>query len=64
MKKLVYFDTSAIIKEFVPEVGSDLIDDVSNAAEAGNLQIITSTWSINEAVAVIDRLTRNPAILY
>lgn len=43
MKKLVYFDTSAIIKEFVPEVGSDLVDDISNAAEAGNLQIITST---------------------
>jgi predicted nucleic acid-binding protein len=60
VKKRVYFDTSAVIKEFVLEVGSDLVDDVSNAAKAGNLQIITSIWSINEAVAVIDRLARKP----
>jgi len=60
VKKRVYFDTSAVIKEFVPEVGSDLVDDVSNAARAGKLQIITSAWSINEAVAVIDRLARKP----
>ncbi|MGH9877007.1 MAG: type II toxin-antitoxin system VapC family toxin [Nitrososphaera sp.] len=61
MKKLVYFDTSAVIKEFVPEVGSDLVDDVSNAARAGKLKVIMSIWSVNEAVAVIDRLTRRPA---
>lgn len=60
MKKLVYFDTSAVIKEFVPEVGSDLVDDVSIAAKAGKLQVVMSVWSINEAVAVIDRLTRRP----
>lgn len=44
----------------MPEVGSDLVDDISNAAKAGNLQIITSIWSLNEAVAVIDRLARKP----
>lgn len=60
MKKRVYFDTSAVIKEFVPEVGSDLVDSVSNAAKEGRLQIITSAWSINEAIAVFDRLTRRP----
>ena len=32
MKKLAYFDTSALIKEFIEEVGSDLIDKVTTAA--------------------------------
>jgi predicted nucleic acid-binding protein len=58
VKKRVYFDTSAVIKEFVPEVGSDLIDKVTTSAREGNLQIIASVWAINEAIAVIDRLTR------
>jgi len=40
VKKKVYFDTSAVIKEFVPEVGSDLVDDAANAAKAGKLQIM------------------------
>lgn len=57
MKKRVYFDTSAVIKEFVPEVGSDLIDKITTSAREGKLQIITSVWAINEAIAVIDRLT-------
>ncbi|GEM_PF-881928 len=60
MKKRVYFDTSALIKEFVTEIGSDLVDDIANAARTDDLQIVTSIWSINEAVAVIDRLARKP----
>ena len=36
------------------------MDEVSNAAKAGKLQIITSAWSINEAIEVIDRLGRRP----
>ena len=61
MKKRVYFDTSAVIKEFVPETGSDLVDDTINAAKSGDIQVYTSVWSVNEAVAVVDRLTRRPA---
>lgn len=59
MKKRLYFDTSALLKEFVSEVSSDLIDKTLLAAESGKLQIITSRWSINEAVSVIDRKNRN-----
>jgi predicted nucleic acid-binding protein len=49
-----------VIKEFVPEIGSELIDKVTTSARQGTLQIITSVWAINEAIAVIDRLTRKP----
>ncbi|MGC1134095.1 MAG: type II toxin-antitoxin system VapC family toxin [Nitrososphaeraceae archaeon] len=55
MKKRLYFDTSAIIKEFVNEVGSELIDKVTTSAREGHLQVVSSVWSINEALAVIDR---------
>ena len=55
-EKSLYFDTSALIKEFVVETGSDLVDEVVNSAKAGNLQIVTSVRSINEAIAVIYRL--------
>ncbi|HKU48873.1 MAG TPA: hypothetical protein VJP79_02885 [Nitrososphaera sp.] len=44
----------------MPEAGSDLIDKITTSAREGNLQIISSIWAINEAIAVIDRLTRRP----
>jgi predicted nucleic acid-binding protein len=46
------------MKEFVSEVGSDLIDMVITAARENKLQIISSVWAINEAIAVIDRKVR------
>jgi predicted nucleic acid-binding protein len=58
VKKRVYFDTSAVIKEFVVEKGSELIDKITNAARNQKLQIVSSAWSINESIAVIDRLSR------
>lgn len=60
MKKRLYFDTSAIIKEFVIEEGSDLVDRVTTLARTGDIQIISSVWTINETIAVVDRLTRRP----
>ena len=42
MTKRVYFDTSALIKEFVPEVGSDLIEAIARAARQNKLQILSS----------------------
>lgn len=65
-KKLtVYFDTSALIKEFSPrEVGFDLIDKITTSArqDSSKLQIVSSIWTINEAVAVLDRKLRKQEI--
>ncbi len=58
MKKRLYFDTSAVIKEFSPEVGSELIDKLTTKAREGDIQIVSSVWMINEALAVIDRKFR------
>ncbi len=62
MNTRVYFDTSALLKEFVSEIGSDLIDKTILAATTthkGRLQIITSRWSLNEAISVINRKSDN-----
>jgi predicted nucleic acid-binding protein len=58
VKKRLYFDTSAVIKEFAPEVGSELIDKLTTKAREGDIQIVSSVWMINEALAVIDRKFR------
>lgn len=58
MKKRLYFDTSASIKEFAPEVGSELIDKLTTRAREGHIQIVSSVWVINEALAIIDRKFR------
>jgi len=58
VKKRLYFDTSAVIKEFAPEVGSDLIDKLTTKAREGDIQIVSSVWVVNEALAVIDRKFR------
>lgn len=58
MKERLYFDTSALIKEFISELGSDLIDKVVAAAREQRIQIVSSIWSINETLSVIDRLSR------
>ncbi len=56
----LYFDTSALLKEFVQEIGSDLVDKAVSAARQSRIQIVTSVWSINETIAVVDRLSRRP----
>jgi predicted nucleic acid-binding protein len=58
LKKTLYFDTSALLKEFVNEIGSDLVSKITST-NTNDIQIISSVWSINEAISVIDRLTKN-----
>lgn len=63
MKKLLYFDTSALIKEFDERddddvIAHDLITKVTTAAQEGHLQIVLSAWAINEATAVFDKKYR------
>ena len=58
MKKTLYFDTSAVVKEFSREIGSDLIDKLTTKAREGIIQIVSSVWAINESIAVIDRKFR------
>jgi hypothetical protein len=47
LKKSLYFDTSALLKEFVNEIGSDLISKITSP-NTNDIQIISSVWSIKK----------------
>ena len=54
----LYLDTSAFIKRFLIEPGSDCIDLVFTEAEAGDLVLTISVWNIGEALGVFDQRRR------
>ena len=47
----IYLDTSALVKRYCEEVGSDVVNDVF---ESDN-EIVTSYWTLAEAIAAIDK---------
>lgn len=56
MKK-VYIDTSAFVKLFyTKEVGSDIVKQLFELANAKRIHIVISFWAANEALAAVDRL--------
>lgn len=60
--KPIYLDTSAYMKEFTREKGSDTIARLFNLCERGQIKIFTSEWTINESIAAIDRKFRRNEI--
>lgn len=52
---LVYLDTSSIVKRYVEEKGSEVVDKVYEEAEAGRVRMAFSVWNIGEALGVLDR---------
>jgi len=53
--RLVYLDSSSIVKRYVEERGSEVVDEVYAKAETGELRFSFSIWNIGEALGVIDR---------
>jgi predicted nucleic acid-binding protein len=53
--KSVYLDTSSLVKRYMGEEGSEVVDRVYEESEAGRLKISFSIWNIGEAVGVFDR---------
>lgn len=58
MTYTIYLDTSAIIKEYVDEISSDLINRITDPSNLNKFKLFSSIWSINEMIGVIDRLSR------
>jgi predicted nucleic acid-binding protein len=50
----VYLDSSGIVKRYVSEKGSDLIDGVYRRSESGELRLVYSLWNIGELIEVFD----------
>jgi predicted nucleic acid-binding protein len=55
--KLVYLDSSSIVKRYIEEKGSKVLDAVYARAEAGDLRLVFSIWNIGEVLGVFDRYT-------
>src|SRR2546428_14103509 len=51
-------DTNAVIKRYVAERGSDIIETVYRSADAGEIQLGDSLWTLGEGFGVLDRLDR------
>jgi len=51
----VYLDTSTIVKRYIEERGSRLVDHIYFKAEAGELTTVTSLWNIGEVLGVLDK---------
>jgi len=60
--KLVYLDSSAIVKRYVKERGTEVVDLVFDNAELGNVKIFFSIWNIGEVLGVLDRYRRRNLI--
>lgn len=58
----VYFDTSAYVKIFNQEAGSDIATLLFELAHEKRVQILMSIWVVNEAFTAVDRLHRRQEI--
>jgi predicted nucleic acid-binding protein len=56
--KLVYLDTSAIVKRYIQEPGSDVVESVYSSAWQGEVKIAFSLWNIGEVLGVLDKYYR------
>jgi predicted nucleic acid-binding protein len=55
---LIYLDTSAIVKRYVEEPGSTLVNEVYEKALNGDVLLSFSAWNIGEALGVLDKYYR------
>ena len=53
--KIVYLDTSAIIKRYVQESGSEVVAFLYSKAWLGEGKIAFSLWNIGEVLGVLDK---------
>jgi predicted nucleic acid-binding protein len=51
----VYLDTSTIVKRYIEEKGSKLVDDVYSRAEVGALKLSFSMWNVGELIGALDQ---------
>jgi len=55
---IVYLDSSAIVKRYVLETGSDVVGDFYEKVLNGELKVAFSAWNIGEVLGVLDKYFR------
>ena len=56
--KRVYIDTSAYLKEFSPETGSETTSKLFSTCESGKAVLVSSQWTLSVSIAAIDKKHR------
>lgn len=51
-------DSSAFVKEFSEETGSEIAHRLFSDCEKGRIELVTSHWTIGESIAAVDRKFR------
>lgn len=59
---LVYLDSSAIVKRYINEAGTETMDLVFEDAKAGCIKIFFSIWNVGEVLGIFDRYKRRKLI--
>ena len=57
-REIYYLDTSALVKRYVVEPGSEVVDTVFRDAYRGLAVVSCSSWNIAEAAVVFDKYGR------
>ncbi len=55
---LFYFDTSALLKRYKPEEGTEIIDDIFSFLDSSKSRMITSLFTIVEVTSASERLVK------
>ena len=58
MKELVYLDSTAIVKRYIKEPGSETVRMLFLKAYSGDLNLSFSIWNIGEVLRALDRARR------
>jgi len=53
--RTIYLDSSSILKRYVLERASEVVDAAYEKAEAGELRLVFSIWNVGEIIGVLDR---------
>jgi predicted nucleic acid-binding protein len=58
----VYLDTSTIVKRYIEEKGSEVVDHVYRQAETGAVKLSFSMWSVGELIGALDQYSSRKVI--
>lgn len=53
--KTIYLDTSSLIKRYLRENGTEVVDELFALAERGEVKLVFSIWGIGESLGVLDK---------
>ncbi|MCE4599243.1 MAG: type II toxin-antitoxin system VapC family toxin [Desulfurococcales archaeon] len=54
-EQIVYLDSSAIVKRYIREPGSDIVRELYLKAYSGEIKLSYSVWNIGEVLGALDR---------